>query len=102
MEGPNAGWIFEALENAFQKHGSPKHIISDRASVFIGDVFTDLLDQWDVKPRFGAIRQHGSISVTEINRIKPFDVKVFVTSRRWETGLRDGRDFQKLEYDRNH
>jgi len=31
----------------------------------IGDVFTDLLDQWDVKPRFGAIRQHGSISVTE-------------------------------------
>jgi len=65
LEGPNAGWIFEALETAFQKHGSPKHIISDRASVFIGDVFTDLLDQWDVKPRFGAIRQHGSISVTE-------------------------------------
>jgi len=31
----------------------------------IGDVFTDLLVQWDVKPRFGAIRQHGSISVTE-------------------------------------
>ena len=65
LEGPNAGWIFEALETAFQKHGSPKHIISDRASVFIGDVFIDLLDQWDVKPRFGAIRQHGSISVTE-------------------------------------
>jgi len=65
LEGPNAGWIFEALETVFQKHGSPKHIISDRARVFIGDVFTDLLDQCDVKPRFGAIRQHGSISVTE-------------------------------------
>jgi len=65
LEGPNAGWIFEALETAFQKHGSPKHIISDRASVFIGDVFTDLLDQWDVKPRFGAVGKHGSIFVTE-------------------------------------
>ncbi|MHC4329167.1 MAG: DDE-type integrase/transposase/recombinase [Planctomycetota bacterium] len=65
LEGPNAGWIFEALETAFQKHGPPKHIISDRASVFIGDVFANLLGQWDVKPRFGAIGQHGSISVTE-------------------------------------
>ncbi len=30
-----------------------------------------------------------------ITRIKPFEVKVFTTSRRWETGLREGRDFQK-------
>ena len=30
-----------------------------------------------------------------ITRIKPFEVKIFTTSRRWETGLREGRDFQK-------
>ena len=29
LEGPNAGWIIEALEQAMQKHGAPKHIISD-------------------------------------------------------------------------
>ena len=31
----------------------------------IGDVFTGLLDQWGVKHRFGAIRQHRSISIME-------------------------------------
>jgi len=55
----------EALEDAFQKHDSPKHIISDQAKVFVGDAFAELLDNWNVKPRFGAIGKHGSISVTE-------------------------------------
>ena len=31
LEGPNAGWIIEALEQAIQQHGAPKHIISDQA-----------------------------------------------------------------------
>ena len=53
LEGPNAGWIIEALEQAIRKHGAPKHIISDQASVFIGDVFAELLKQRDIKPRFG-------------------------------------------------
>jgi len=65
LEGPNAGWIIEVLEDAFQKHDSPKHIISDQAKVFVGDAFAELLDNWNVKPRFGAIGKHGSISVTE-------------------------------------
>jgi transposase InsO family protein len=39
LEGPNAGWIIEALEQAMQKHGAPKHIISDQAGVFVGDAF---------------------------------------------------------------
>jgi len=65
LEGPNAGWIIEALEDAFQKHDSAKHIISDQAKVFVGDAFAELLGQWNVKPRFGAIGKHGSISVTE-------------------------------------
>lgn len=65
LESPNAGWIIEALGNAIQKHGAPKHIISDQAKVFIGGAFAELLNNWNVKPRFGAIGKHGSISVTE-------------------------------------
>jgi putative transposase len=65
LEGPNAGWIIEALEQAMRKHGAPKHIISDQASVFIGAVFAELLKQWNIKPRVGAVGKHGSIAVTE-------------------------------------
>ena len=65
LEGPNAGWIIDVLEGAFEKHGAPKHIISDQAGVFTGDVFAELLDNWNVKPRLGAVGKHGSISVTE-------------------------------------
>jgi transposase InsO family protein len=65
LEGRNAGWINNALEGAIEKHGAPKHIISDQAGVFIGGVFAELLDRWHVKPRLGAIGKHGSIAVTE-------------------------------------
>ena len=65
LEGRNAGWINNALENAIEEHGAPKHIISDQAGVFTGDVFAELLRQWKIKPRFGAIGKHGSIAVTE-------------------------------------
>jgi transposase InsO family protein len=65
LEGPNAGWINNALESAIEKHGAPKHIISDQAGVFTRNVFAELLDSWNVKPRFGAVGKHGSISVTE-------------------------------------
>ena len=43
LEGPNAGWVVEALEDAFLRHGAPKHIISDREGVFVSEVFRDLL-----------------------------------------------------------
>ena len=65
LEGPNAGWIIDALERAMQEHGAPKHIISDQAKVFTGDAFAELLKQWNIKPRFGAVAKHGSIAVTE-------------------------------------
>jgi transposase InsO family protein len=65
LEGPNAGWIIEALEQAMRKHGAPKHMISDQAPVFTSDAFAELLRQWNVKPRFGAVGKHGSIAVTE-------------------------------------
>ena len=65
LEGPNAGWINNALESAIEKYGAPKHIISDQAGVFIGEVFADLMDTYEILHRFGAIGKHGSIAVTE-------------------------------------
>jgi len=65
LEGPNAGWTNNALESAIEIHGAPKHIISDQAGVFSGDVFAELLGSWNIKARLGAISKHGSISVTE-------------------------------------
>ncbi len=65
LEGPNAGWINNALESAIEKYGPPKHIISDQAHVFTGTVFAELLGIYNIKPRLGAIGKHGSIAVTE-------------------------------------
>jgi len=65
LEGPNAGWINNALESAIEKYGPPKHLISDQAGVFIGEVFAELLGTYEILHRFGAIGKHGSIAVTE-------------------------------------
>jgi transposase InsO family protein len=65
LEGPNAGWVVEALEGAFLRHGPPKHIITDQEGVFVSEVFAALLGEWNVKQRFGAVGKHGSIAVTE-------------------------------------
>ncbi len=65
LEGPNAGWINNALESAIEKYGPPKHIISDHGSVFIGDVFAELMTTYEILHRFGAIVKHGSIAVTQ-------------------------------------
>ena len=65
LEGPNAGWVVGAMEEAFLQYGAPRHLISDQEGVFISEVFRDLLIPWDVKHRFGAVGKHGSIAVTE-------------------------------------
>ena len=65
LEGPNSGWVVEALEQAFLRHGAPKHLISDQESIFITDALQELLIPWDVKHRLGAVGKHGSIAVTE-------------------------------------
>jgi len=65
LEGPNAGWVTTALESAFARYGAPKHIITDQDRVFTSGAFNELVHHWDVKQRFGAVGQHGSIAVTE-------------------------------------
>jgi len=65
LEGPNAAWIVEVLERAFSQHGNPRHIITDQEGIFTCDLFRDLLRQWKVNQRFGAVGKSGSIAVTE-------------------------------------
>jgi len=65
LEGPNPGWVVDALEQAFLRHGHPRHLITDQDSLFTGDAFRDLLRQWQIRQRFGAVGKHGSIAVTE-------------------------------------
>jgi len=65
LEGPNAGWVVGALEDVFVQHGAPRHLISDQEGVFISEAFHELLIEWNVKQRFGAVGKHGSIAVTE-------------------------------------
>jgi transposase InsO family protein len=65
LEGPNAGWLGAALEEAFVQHGSPRHLVTDQEKVFTSEVFADLLADWNVKHRFGAVGKHASIAVTE-------------------------------------
>jgi transposase InsO family protein len=65
LEGPNAGWVVDALDRAFLRHGPPKHIITDQETVFTCGAFCELLSKWNVKQRFGAVGEHASIAVTE-------------------------------------
>ena len=65
LEGPNAGWVIEAIQGAFLRHGTPRHLVTDQEAVFTCDAFRDLLERWQVRQRFGAVGQHGSIAVTE-------------------------------------
>ncbi len=65
LEGPNAGWVVEALEDAFVRHGAPEHLIADQEGVFVSEAFAELLVRWNVKQRFGAVGRHGSIAVAE-------------------------------------
>ncbi len=65
LEGPNAGSVVDAMEEAFLRHGPPEHLISDQEGVFVSEVFGVLLGNWNVKQRFGAVGKHGSIAVTE-------------------------------------
>lgn len=65
LESPNTGAVIDALDNAFVISRKPKHIITDHGSVFTSPAFRDFLNSNNVKIRYGAVGQHGSIAVTE-------------------------------------
>jgi transposase InsO family protein len=65
LEGPNAGFVIDALTTAFENCRKPKHLISDQGSVFTSNSFREFLVLCKVKIRYGAIGEHGSVAVTE-------------------------------------
>ena len=65
LEGPSTGFVINALEEAFENSGKPKHVITDQGSVFTSAAFKECLDSHNVKIRYRAVGQHGSIAVTE-------------------------------------
>ncbi len=65
LEGPSTGFAINALEAAFENSGQPKHLISDQGRVFTSTALREFLDSNNVKIRYGAVGEHGSISVTE-------------------------------------
>ncbi len=74
LDGPNAAWTIDALEEAFRKHGPPKHLITDQQSNFTCGAVHEFLKSWGIKQRFGAIGEHGSIAVTErVNRTLKYE-----------------------------
>lgn len=44
---------------------TPKYVICDRGPQFDNDGFRDWCDDKNIKPRYGAVGQHGSIAVVE-------------------------------------
>jgi transposase InsO family protein len=62
---PSARDVCDLLEDAVQRAGrAPKYTVSDQGSQFHGE-YRDWCESHDVKPRFGALYQHGSIALTE-------------------------------------
>ncbi len=54
------------LDRAIRKVGSPpKYVISDKGTQFWCDSFKNWCQRRGIRPRFGAVQQHGSISVIE-------------------------------------
>lgn len=62
-------WLFslsmKLAQHQFLFFDNLHHLISDQGSVFTSAAFRELLDSNRVKIRYGAIGEHGSISVTE-------------------------------------
>jgi transposase InsO family protein len=62
---PTAAEVCSLLDNAVERAGrAPRHIVSDQGSQFQSE-YRAWCKKNDVKPRFGAIGQHGSIAVIE-------------------------------------
>jgi transposase InsO family protein len=63
---PTSISVSHFLKRAIQTAGAtPKYIICDKGQQFWCSVFKDWCDGNGIKPRFGAVGQHGSIALTE-------------------------------------
>jgi hypothetical protein len=81
LEGPNTGRVIDALDFTFENNGTPKHLISDQGSVFTSAAFREFLGLYNVKIRYGAIGEHGSMElVSYYTSFKRFDMSLMEIS----------------------
>ncbi len=62
---PSSAEIAEAVREAIDRHGKPKHFVTDQGSQFKGQAFAGLLSQHGILHRFGAVGRSGSIAIIE-------------------------------------
>ena len=66
VKRPTSLEMQRVLDRAIRKVGSPpKYVISDKGTQFWCDSFKNWCQRRRIRPRFGAVQQHGSISVIE-------------------------------------
>ena len=65
LYGSDGGWVIEAMESAFRRHGAPIELVCDKDPVFTSGAFHQLLRRWGVRQRFGTLGRYGSVAVTE-------------------------------------
>jgi len=76
LEGPNAGWINNVLESAIEKHGAPKHIMSDQAGPLGQQVHRPNAAVGEAPGSFGQVimevrhREHGGVLFVPRNGLK--------------------------------
>ncbi|MDH3380749.1 MAG: integrase core domain-containing protein [Gammaproteobacteria bacterium] len=64
-KSPTSRAISAFLGKAISLGTSPKYLICDQDKIFIADNFKRWLHRKRIKPRYGAVGQHGSIAVVE-------------------------------------
>ena len=62
---PSGEEVCQALSDAVQRHGSPKHLITDKGPQFTSDEYEVWCVENEVNPRYGALGKHGSIALSE-------------------------------------
>jgi transposase InsO family protein len=77
---PTAEDLVALLDAAIERHGPPRHFVSDHGAQFTGEAFRAHIRSLDIRQRFGAVGQYGSIAIVE--RLWK-TVKELLHVRRW-------------------
>jgi transposase InsO family protein len=87
---PSAQGIAALLDLAIERHGTPRHFVSDQGVQFTAKSFRAHLRSLGIRQRFGAVGQYGSIAIIE--RMWTM-VKALLGIKRWN--LVHPRDMQR-------
>jgi putative transposase len=62
---PTAEDLVALLDAAIERHGPPRHFVSDQGAQFTGEAFRAHIRSLGIRQRFGAVGQYGSIAIVE-------------------------------------